>query len=67
MTVEEGTALILVEQHADIALALTENAVVLERGSIVHRSGSRELREDHALLDRYIGLKLEEPAGAAPE
>ena len=41
MALEEGTAIVLVEQHADIALALTENAIVLERGTIVHRSGSR--------------------------
>lgn len=66
MAIEEGTAIILVEQHADIALTLTENAIVLERGTIVHRSGSRELRDNHALLDRFIGLKLEEPADAPP-
>jgi len=66
MAVEEGTAIILVEQHADIALTLTENAIVLERGTIVHRSGSRELRDNHALLDRFIGLKLEESARAPP-
>ena len=64
MALEEGTAIVLVEQHADIALALTENAIVLERGTIVHRSGSRELRDNHALLDRFIGLKLEESAHA---
>jgi len=66
MALEEGTAIVLVEQHADIALALTENAIVLERGTIVHRSGSRELRDNHALLDRFIGLKLEESAHAPP-
>ena len=41
MTADEGTAVILVEQHAEIALTLTERAVVLERGSIVHRARSR--------------------------
>ena len=58
MTAEEGTTVLLVEQHADIALGLTEQALVLERGSVVHRSPSRELLRDAALLDRYIGLKL---------
>ena len=33
MIVEEGTAVILVEQHAEIALSLTENAILLERGA----------------------------------
>ncbi|MBI4292947.1 MAG: ABC transporter ATP-binding protein [Betaproteobacteria bacterium] len=60
MAAEEGTTILLVEQHADIALALTENAVVLERGAVVHRSRSRELLADTALLDRFIGLKLSE-------
>ena len=66
MTADEGTTIVLVEQHAEMALALTENAVVLERGSIVHRSRSRELLGDAALLDRLIGLKLSGFAGAPP-
>lgn len=65
MVEEEGTTVVLVEQHADIALALTENAVVLERGKIVHRARSSELLADAALLDRYIGLRLAETPGAA--
>ena len=32
MTGEGAYAFILVEQHADIALSLTENALLLERG-----------------------------------
>lgn len=59
MIKEEGTAVILVEQHAEIALSLTENAVVLERGAIVHRAQSDVLQKDSATLDRYIGLHVE--------
>ena len=62
---EEGTTIVLVEQHADIALALTEHALVLERGRIVHRARSRELLANPALLDRYIGLQLSESDAAA--
>jgi branched-chain amino acid transport system ATP-binding protein len=58
MTADEGTTIILVEQHADIALALTEHAIVLERGRIVHRSRSRDALRDPTLLDRFIGLAL---------
>ncbi len=36
----EDIALILVEQHVDIALELTEEAVVMERGAVVHRGRS---------------------------
>jgi branched-chain amino acid transport system ATP-binding protein len=60
MTADEGTAFILVEQHAEVALALTADAIVLERGSIVHRARSQDLLEDQATLDRLIGLRLTE-------
>ena len=60
---EDGeTTIVLVEQHADIALPLTEHAVVLERGRVVHRSSSRALLQDRAALERLIGLS--EPAGS---
>jgi branched-chain amino acid transport system ATP-binding protein len=59
MIAEEGTALLLVEQHAGMALSLTQNALVMERGAIVHRAPSRELLDDAATLDRLIGLRIE--------
>jgi branched-chain amino acid transport system ATP-binding protein len=59
MITEEGTAVILVEQHAEIALSLTEHAILLERGAIVHRARSADLLKDEATLDRYIGLRVE--------
>jgi len=59
MITQEGTAVILVEQHAEIALSLTEHAILLERGAIVHRARSQDLLKDHATLDRYIGLRVE--------
>jgi branched-chain amino acid transport system ATP-binding protein len=65
MTADEGTAFILVEQHAEVALSLTDEAVVLERGSIVHRARSRDLLEDQATLDRLIGLRLDEQQSGA--
>jgi branched-chain amino acid transport system ATP-binding protein len=58
MLADDQTAVILVEQHAQTALSLTEQAVVLERGRIVHRARSADLLRDHATLDRYIGLKV---------
>jgi branched-chain amino acid transport system ATP-binding protein len=58
MAGEDSMAFILVEQHADIALSLTQNAIVLERGLIVYEGASASLLADHAALDRLIGLKL---------
>ena len=54
----QGVATILVEQHAEVALALTQDAVVIERGRIVHRSPSRQFARDAETLERYLGLKL---------
>jgi len=58
MIADEGTAFILIEQHAEVALSLTADAIVLERGSIVHRARSAELLQDHATLDRLVGLRV---------
>ena len=60
MTSEGSNAFILVEQHADIALSLTEAALVIERGRIVHSGPSAALLADQAALDRLIGLRLAE-------
>jgi branched-chain amino acid transport system ATP-binding protein len=58
MIADEGTAFILIEQHAEVALSLTADAIVLERGSIVHRARSADLLHDHATLDRLVGLRV---------
>jgi branched-chain amino acid transport system ATP-binding protein len=55
---DEGVAIVLVEQHAEVALRLTRDAVILERGMIAHRAPSQDLLRDHATLERYLGLKL---------
>ena len=58
MLAQEGTAFILIEQHAALALELTDNAIIIERGRIAHRARSAELLKDAATLDRLIGLKV---------
>jgi branched-chain amino acid transport system ATP-binding protein len=54
----EHTAIVLVEQHTDLALSLTDDAVVIERGAIVHRARSADFARDAATLERYVGLKV---------
>ena len=53
---ESGMAVIVVEQHAKLALSLTRNALVLERGRVVHRSPSDALLADRALLHRLVAV-----------
>ena len=49
-------AVIVVEQHARLALQLTHQAIVLDRGRIVHRSGSDALLKDPESLDRLVAV-----------
>ena len=57
-----GVAMLLVEQHAEIALSLTEQALVIERGRIAYRGASRELAGDERLLERYVGVAATDSA-----
>ncbi|MGZ5046334.1 MAG: ABC transporter ATP-binding protein [Usitatibacter sp.] len=49
-------AIVLVEQHAELALALTRRAVVMERGRIVHEGPSAALLDDRERLDRWLAV-----------
>jgi branched-chain amino acid transport system ATP-binding protein len=51
-------ATLLVEQHTEVALSLTQEALVIERGTIVHRARSADFARDAETLERYVGLKV---------
>ena len=51
-------AIILVEQHTDVALELTSEAIVLERGTVAHRASSPALAKDLPTLERLVGLRV---------
>jgi branched-chain amino acid transport system ATP-binding protein len=53
---EEGLSAILVEQNAQKILGVTDRAVILERGSIVHEAASSDLKADRATLEAYLGV-----------
>ena len=53
---EGGMSVILVEQHARLALSVTRQALVLERGRIVHRSESARLLGDPETLQRLVAV-----------
>jgi branched-chain amino acid transport system ATP-binding protein len=50
-----GTTVLIVEQQAGMALGLASQVCVLERGEIVRRGTSDELRDDPSLTDAYLG------------
>ena len=47
---------IVVEQHAQKILAITDEAIILDRGAVVRRAPSHQLRTDFATLERYLGV-----------
>lgn len=50
-----GTAILLVEQNANLALEVSSHAYVLETGRIVMQGPSKELRNDPQLKAAYLG------------
>ncbi len=52
-------AMILIEQHAELALSISDQAIVLDRGRIVHRGSARSLLADGTLRDSLLGLARE--------
>jgi branched-chain amino acid transport system ATP-binding protein len=63
---DEGMAAIVVEQHAQRILGMTDHAVILERGAIVHGAASAELARDAATLERYLGVTKRSRAAFRP-
>ncbi len=51
----EGTTVLLVEQNVRQALAVSEDAYVLETGRIVHAGKSADLMNDPKIKDAYLG------------
>ena len=64
MVREEGLAAILVEQHARLALPVTDRAVILDRGRIVHAGPSAALLAAPEVAERHLGLHHAGPPAA---
>ncbi len=56
ITREEGLSAIIVEQHPQAILAISDHAAVLDRGTVVHTGTAAELRAQPELLDRLLGV-----------
>jgi branched-chain amino acid transport system ATP-binding protein len=52
----ERIGILLVEQHIETALELTDAAIVLEGGTVAFSGASSELAARQDLIDQYIGL-----------
>jgi branched-chain amino acid transport system ATP-binding protein len=54
---ESQVATLLVEQQVDVALELTERAIVLDKGQVVWRGASAALAADRDRLATLVGLR----------
>jgi len=53
---EEGLSSIVVEQHPHMVLGVTDDCIVLDRGSIAYRATSEALLDDPTPLDAWLGV-----------
>ena len=53
---EEGLPSIVVEQHPQMVLGVTDDAIVLDRGGIAYRAESEALMADPAPLEAWLGV-----------
>jgi branched-chain amino acid transport system ATP-binding protein len=64
---ESGCGVVLVEQHIELALTISDRGCVLSHGEIVLRGEAEELRRNHELLiSSYFGEHTELFAGKHP-
>ena len=59
---EEGVTILLVEQNARKALAVSDYGMILENGRFVMAGPSEKLMEDEDVKEFYMGFKCEESA-----
>ena len=52
-----GLSLVMVEQHARLALGMTDDAIVLVRGRIVLQRTSRALLDEPAVLEEALTIQ----------
>jgi branched-chain amino acid transport system ATP-binding protein len=55
---EEGIAFLVVEQNANVALAIADHGSVMENGRIVLHGSGAELRANEDIKEFYLGMSL---------
>jgi branched-chain amino acid transport system ATP-binding protein len=60
ITRSEGLSAIIVEQHPQAILAISDRAIVLDHGTVVHADTAAALRATPELLDRLLGVARQE-------
>lgn len=53
---DRGVAVLLVEQRVDAVLSVADRVAFLENGRLAQVMPASDLRADHAVIDRYLGV-----------
>jgi len=56
LVLQEGLSAIIVEQNPRLILPITHDAIILDRGQVVHAAPSARLLEDREQLDRWLAV-----------
>jgi branched-chain amino acid transport system ATP-binding protein len=51
----EGLALVVIEHHMDLIMAVADRIVVLDRGAVLSTGTPQEVRQDPQVLEAYLG------------
>jgi branched-chain amino acid transport system ATP-binding protein len=52
----EGTAILLVEQNVERALAIADRAYIIDQGSVVHHDTAAALLANQEIQERYCAV-----------
>lgn len=55
---QHGMAVLLVEQHLEVAMALSDKCVVMDRGQTVYSGSADDLKQRRSEVEMLIGVQI---------